>query len=215
MQCSQVEKRSHGSRKASSGSSSPPGPGGRVISSAGEMLLASWSSRSSGSSTCSPSSSGPCRAMSTARSGNLVALKECYQLCVELVETLVGSRDLSSGHNNWRRATAQKLARASIAQRLAGASYIILARFTTSWRQCFAAFKESQGSGKRGVNSIAIESKLFSHRNSSLPRAKWQIRLKVLRKFFPAFFFIPLLYMLKWILICGWEAMMFHETFHL
>lgn len=75
MQCSQVEKRSHGSRKASSGSSSPPGPGGRVISSAGEMLLASWSSRSSGSSTCSPSSSGPCRAMSTARSGNLVALK--------------------------------------------------------------------------------------------------------------------------------------------
>lgn len=127
MQCSQVEKRSHGSRKASSGSSSPPGPGGRVISSAGEMLLASWSSRSSGSSTCSPSSSGPCRAMSTARSGSSGALKECYRLCVELVETLSGRRDLSSGHN-WRKAAAQELARASIAQRLAGA------RPTSRWR---------------------------------------------------------------------------------
>lgn len=144
MQCSQVEKRSHGSRRASSGSSSPspPGPGGRVISSAGEMLLASWSSRSSGSSTCSPSSSGPCRAMSTARSGNLVALKECYELCGELVERLSG--ELSSGHNNWRKAAAQKLATASIVQRLAGSSYVTLASLTTSWGQSFAAFMSSK-----------------------------------------------------------------------
>lgn len=73
MQCSQAENRSQGSRRGSSASSSPPGPGSRVISSAGEMLLASWSSRSSGSSTCSPSSSGLCRAMTTARYGNLDA----------------------------------------------------------------------------------------------------------------------------------------------
>ncbi|KAK0135878.1 40S ribosomal protein S23 [Merluccius polli] len=69
MQCSQAEKRSHGSSGCGSSSpdpSSPPGPTGSVISSAGETLLASWSSRSSGSSaTCSPNSSGPCRAMAT------------------------------------------------------------------------------------------------------------------------------------------------------
>lgn len=67
MQCSQAEKRSHGSRGACSDPSSPPGPGGIVISSAGEMLAASWSSRSSGSSTGSPISSEPCSAMATAR----------------------------------------------------------------------------------------------------------------------------------------------------
>lgn len=67
MQCSQAEKRSHGSRAACSDLSSLPGPGGRVISSAGEMLTASWSSRSSGSSTGSPISSEPCSAMATAR----------------------------------------------------------------------------------------------------------------------------------------------------
>lgn len=67
MQCSQAEKRSHGSRRAFSASWSPPSADGRVISSAGEMLLASCSSRSSGSSSGSPSSSGPCRAMASRR----------------------------------------------------------------------------------------------------------------------------------------------------
>ena len=77
MQCSQAENRSQGNRRASSASSSPPSPDGSVISSAGEMLLASWSSRSSGSSSCSPSSSEPCRAMATGQTHT--AALECWR----------------------------------------------------------------------------------------------------------------------------------------
>lgn len=108
MQCSQAEKRSHGNRRASSASSSPPSPDGSVISSAGEMLLASWSSRSSGSSSCSPSSSGPCRAMAT-RQKHTDAL-ECW---IGFLNTFRKSSLNPSGQNKTRKAGAQKVAKAS------------------------------------------------------------------------------------------------------
>lgn len=77
------------------------------------MLLASWSSRSSGSSSCSPSSSGPCRAMATARlthtgaleRGSLLKKRVQVRFLIPPVQTRQGmlAKKTEASKKDWRK----------------------------------------------------------------------------------------------------------------